>query len=222
MRRAPWWMCVALIAACGSEVTVEEAEVDRDSGGERTEVVVVREEAPAEEDDGVGQRAIAEMAPTEGNAASGTVVFTQQEGSLKVTVNLSGFAPGSSHGFHVHETGDCSAPDGSSAGGHYNPEGHDHHMPPDEPRHAGDMGNVAADADGNVSQEMTFTNISLENANAIVGKAVIVHANLDDGGQPTGNAGARLACGVIHLETAETAPEAAAEESASDEETMAP
>ena len=77
------------------------------------------------------------MAPTEGNAASGTVVFTQQEGSLKVTVNLSGFAPGSSHGFHVHETGDCSAPDGSSAGGHYNPEGHDHHMPPDEPRHAG-------------------------------------------------------------------------------------
>ena len=227
MKRAPWWMCVALIAACGSEVTVEEAEVDRNEGGE-TEVVVIREEVPAE-DDGVGHRAIAEMAPTEGSAVSGTVVFTQQEGSLKVRVRLSGFQAGSSHGFHIHETGDCSAADGSSAGGHFNPEGNDHDVPPDEPRHAGDMGNVAADADGNVEEEMTFTDITLENANAIVGKAVIVHADLDDGSQPTGNAGARAACGVIRLENAEDgAGEEAAmaparsSAAADEEETMAP
>ena len=116
---------------------------------------------------------------------------------MGVRVALTGFEPGTRHGFHVHETGDCSAPDGTSAGGHFNPDGHDHGLPEASARHAGDLGNVEADAEGNVDAEMRFTDLHLDGEHGIGGRAVILHANADDGGQPTGNAGPRIACGVI-------------------------
>jgi len=141
----------------------------------------------------------AKIEPTQGNSVHGTVRFTgQPDGSVQVVADLEGLTPNAQHAIHVHETGDCSAPDAMSAGGHYNPEGKPHGLPPAEERHAGDLGNLTADASGNAHYTITVNNISVSNGkNPVLGKAVIVHAKLDDGGQPTGNAGARLGCGVI-------------------------
>jgi len=139
------------------------------------------------------------LEPTQGHATRGTVTFTEmKDGSVKVVADLTGLVPAQQHAMHVHEKGDCSAPDASSAGSHYNPGGHDHGLPPGEPRHAGDLGNVTADANGAAHYELTITNVSVKGAkNPIDGRAVIVHAKPDDGGQPVGNAGGRIACGVI-------------------------
>jgi len=225
-------LLAALAIGCGSEPADDGTTTDESTGGEsetETEVDVVREEPDTEPM--AGARAVAEMAPTEGNSVSGTVVFTQQEGSLSVSVELTGFEAGTTHGIHVHETGDCSAPDGTSAGGHYNPESHDHALPDDTPRHAGDMGNVTADDQGAVMTHLSFDNISIGGENPIENRAVIVHAQPDDGGQPTGNAGARLACGVIIIggEATAEAPAPAARSAApaapaagAEEEEMAP
>jgi len=89
-----------------------------------------------------------------------------------------------------------------SAGGHYNPEGHQHGLPDSENRHAGDLGNVQADDQGKAHYEITVKGISISGEhNPIIGRGVIVHAKLDDGGQPVGNAGGRIACGVIGFAT---------------------
>ncbi len=143
--------------------------------------------------------ASADLSATQGNTTAGTVTFTEmQDGTVHVVADLTGLGPGRQHAMHVHETGDCSAPDASSAGSHYNPEQHAHGLPPAEPRHAGDLGNVTADAEGKAHYEITVTNLTIRGAKSpIDGKAVIVHANPDDGGQPVGNAGGRVACGVI-------------------------
>jgi len=225
--------CATEPADDGTDETTTGSETETDT---ETDVEVVRE-GPATAD--VGARAVAEMAPTEGNSASGTVVFRQGDDSLQVSVSLTGLEAGSVHGFHVHETGDCSAPDGTSAGGHYNPEGHTHALPDERPRHAGDMGNVTADDEGNVEATLEFDNISLGGDNPVEDRGLILHASPDDGGQPTGNAGARIACGVIAMDgetmavpTADPAPAAAPparrsvtaeeESAADDEEEMAP
>jgi Cu-Zn family superoxide dismutase len=143
----------------------------------------------------------AKVAPTEGNHCNGTVDFVaQKDGSVKVIVDLQALEPNSVHAIHVHEVGDCSAPDAMSAKGHYNPEGKPHGMPPAEDRHAGDLGNMTADKDGKVHYEVTVTNITLATSrNPVLGHAVIVHATQDDGSQPVGNAGARIGCGVIEV-----------------------
>ena len=144
------------------------------------------------------KQAVAVLHPTAGNKAHGTVTFTQDGDKVKVTAHLEGLNPGQKHAFHVHQFGDCSSPDGMSAGGHYNPEGHQHGLPEKEMRHAGDLGNVQADNDGKAHYEITVDNISVAGVkNPIIGRGVIVHAKVDDGGQPVGNAGARIACGVI-------------------------
>ena len=154
---------------------------------------------PSEE--GGPVRAAAELKPTEGSRVSGTVTFVAADGEVRVVADLQGLEPGK-HGFHVHEKGDCSAPDASSAGGHLNPAGSSHgaQTDPGEKRHVGDLGNVEADADGKVHLEVTDQVIALEGENSIVGKAVVVHAQADDlTSQPTGDAGGRLACGVIEI-----------------------
>ncbi len=141
---------------------------------------------------------IAVLTPTEGNDVNGTVMFTQDGDKVTATAEVTGLDPNSKHGFHIHEFGDISASDGTSAGGHYNPEGHDHALPTTEVRHAGDLGNLEADADGVAELTITVDNVSLvEGEAAIIGRGVIVHAKADDGGQPTGNAGDRIAMGVI-------------------------
>lgn len=144
------------------------------------------------------KNAVAVLHPTAGQQCHGVVRFTQEGESVKVVADLEGLKPGQKHAFHIHQYGDCSAPDGMSAGGHYNPEGHQHGLPDTENRHAGDLGNIQADDQGKAHYEVTVKNISISGPkNPIIGRAVIVHAKLDDGGQPVGNAGARIGCGVI-------------------------
>ncbi|GIW70777.1 MAG: superoxide dismutase [Cu-Zn] [Planctomycetota bacterium] len=146
-------------------------------------------------------RAIAVLHPTAGHTAHGVVRFVEEQGKVRVQARIEGLAPHGTHGFHIHEYGDCSAPDGTSAGGHYNPEGHPHAGPQAFPRHAGDLGNVVADEHGVATLELVLDNITIAGAkNPILGRGMIVHAQADDlKSQPTGAAGARIACGVIGI-----------------------
>ena len=144
------------------------------------------------------ERAVCVLTATDGNAAHGTVTFTKTGDGVKVVAEVSGLNPNQAHAIHIHEYGDLRSADGSAAAGHYNPEGHEHGLPDVEKRHAGDFGNLQADADGNARLELTATNITIAGpTNPIVGRGMIVHAEPDDGGQPVGNAGARIAQGVI-------------------------
>ncbi|MEE2857764.1 MAG: superoxide dismutase family protein [Planctomycetota bacterium] len=144
-----------------------------------------------------GRVLVAVMTPTAGNKAQGTVTFTGTKGGIQVDANISGLSPGD-HAIHIHQYGDLRKNDGKGTGGHYNPEGHDHALPSTEMRHAGDLGNLSADADGNASYSITIDNVTLDGThNPIIGRGVIIHAKVDDGGQPTGNAGARVSQGVI-------------------------
>lgn len=149
-----------------------------------------------------GLTATATLVAKSGSRVSGTVTFTQQAEGVLVFAIVSGLTPGS-HGFHIHETGDCSAPDGSSAGGHFNPGSMPHGGPDAGEHHAGDLGNIVADEAGNANYEKVIPGITLEEgSNSVIGRAVVVHESADDmTTQPTGNAGGRLACGVIEAAT---------------------
>jgi len=141
--------------------------------------------------------AVAVLHPTQGNTVEGTVHFLAVAGGVNVKASLKGLAAGS-HGFHVHEFGDCTAPDATSAGGHFNPRGEPHGAPTDAHRHAGDLGNIQATSDGTATLEWTDPQMKLDGSDGVAGHAVIIHANADDlKTQPTGNAGGRVACGVI-------------------------
>ena len=145
------------------------------------------------------ERAIAVVYPTEGNNVSGLVTFHQVGKEVKVMAKISGLTPNQEHGFHIHEFGE-SAKNGTSAGGHYNPEGHDHDLPPNPMRHAGSFGNLQADENGNADFELMDNTITIAGRkNPIVGRSVIIHAKKDTGVQPTGGAGARIGMGVIGI-----------------------
>ena len=141
--------------------------------------------------------AVADLAPTKGNTARGIVTFTAQGDRLHVVADVSGLTPGA-HGFHVHEKGDCSADDAMSAGGHFNPTAKPHGDPSSANHHAGDMPMLVADASGRAHLDADIDSATIGGSNDIAGKGVIVHKDPDDfQTQPTGNSGARLACGVI-------------------------
>jgi Cu-Zn family superoxide dismutase len=144
-------------------------------------------------------KAICVVQPLGQSKVAGKVVFTQQRGGVEINAELTGLAPGE-HGFHVHEFGDCSMADGTCAGAHFNPTGAPHGGPDDEQRHAGDFGNVNADSSGKATYKRVDNMISLNGRNSIVGRSIIVHADPDDlKTQPSGNAGARVGCGVIGI-----------------------
>ena len=147
---------------------------------------------------GDGPKAVAKLEATKGNTATGTVTFTQDGDKVAVNAQVSGLKPGSTHGFHVHEKGDCSSGDGMSTGGHFNPFGKPH-GPQSGEHHGGDMPSLVADANGNASAKFELSGVSVGSGPGdLVGKGLIVHANPDDyTTQPTGNAGGRIACGVI-------------------------
>ena len=145
-----------------------------------------------------GPRAVANLASTKGNSASGTVTFEQRGGKVRVSGTVTGLKPNAEHGFHVHEKGDCSSGDGMSAGGHFNPEGKPH-GPQTAPHHAGDMPSLKADAGGRAKATFVLEGVTVSpGPTSVVGRGLIVHKDPDDyRTQPTGNAGARLACAVI-------------------------
>lgn len=165
---------------------------------------IAREEAPMDAPFPVEQvepvtQAVAVLHPTEGNDVSGIVHFVDSGAGIRVIADVEGLSPGP-HGFHVHQFGDCSAPDGTSAGGHFNPDDMPHGAPTDTERHVGDLGNISADDMGVAHFEWTDTFLSFRGTHSMVGRGVIVHAQEDDfTTQPTGAAGPRLACGVIGI-----------------------
>ena len=143
--------------------------------------------------------AVAVIKPTAGNKCEGVVHFVTEAGGVHVKGSISNLEPNSEHAFHIHELGDISGADGMSTGGHYNPEGHKHGGPHDAMHHAGDFGNVKADAGGVAHIDFVVSDISVSgDKNPIVGRGLILHAKADDlKTQPTGNAGGRIGAGVI-------------------------
>ncbi|MCP4446616.1 MAG: superoxide dismutase family protein [Myxococcales bacterium] len=149
----------------------------------------------------------AKVIAASGSKVSGTVHFSMKGETVGVHATISGLAPGE-HGFHVHEKGDCSSPDAKSAGGHFNPHSVDHGDPKGETHHAGDLGNIAANAEGTaeltVDLPSSFLSLAPDAANNIVGRAVVVHGGVDDlKSQPSGASGPRVGCGVIEMYKAE-------------------
>ena len=146
-----------------------------------------------------GPRATARLQPTSGNSTAGTVDFVQVGDKVRVSAKVSGLKPGQEHGLHVHEAGDCSSADGMSAKGHFNPLGKPHGPGRTAERHAGDMPNLKADASGNANMTVVLDVITVPaGPTSVMGRGVIVHAQPDDYvSQPVGNAGARIACGVV-------------------------
>lgn len=129
---------------------------------------------------------------------SGNVDFKTTEKGILVTADVKGLKPNSVHGFHIHENGKCEAPDYKSAGGHFNPHGTDHAGPGAPKKHVGDLGNLVADAKGNAKKKILLSNEEVKQLDMISGKALIIHANADDlVSNPSGNAGDRIACGII-------------------------
>lgn len=141
----------------------------------------------------------AALEPTRGNAAAGTVHFVQAGDTVQVSGQISGLKPGTEHGFHIHEKGDCSSGDGMSTGGHFNPGSHAHGRHGEGMHHTGDLPSLKADAKGVARFAFTSRSIRVGSGdNNVVGRGLIVHRDPDDfATQPTGNAGPRLACAVI-------------------------
>lgn len=143
--------------------------------------------------------AFGHLAPTRGNTATGHITFADQGGRVRVSGQVTGLKPNAEHGFHVHETGDCGSPDGMSTGGHYNPDGMPHGQHSMPQHHAGDLPSLKADANGVARIDAVVMNLGIGSGRAdLLGRGLIVHADPDDyRTQPTGNAGARIACAVI-------------------------
>ena len=147
-------------------------------------------------------RATAQLQSTKGNKTFGEATFEQVGDKVHVVIYVQGLKPGQEHGLHIHEVGDCSSGDGMSAKGHFNPHGKPHGNPGTMERHAGDLPALKAGKDGRAKVDVKLDVITVSAGPAsVIGRGLIVHADPDDyKTQPTGNAGARLACGVIRAE----------------------
>lgn len=146
------------------------------------------------------ERAEAPLQARSGSQVAGTLSLVAMGDGVHVTGRISGLKPNGTHAFHIHEKGDCSAADASSAGGHFNPTGQPHGRASHGAHHLGDADNLKADAAGVASVNAHFSGVSLRSgaANDVAGKAIVVHADPDDyASQPAGNAGKRIACGMI-------------------------
>ena len=180
----PALLLLVLLPACG---TREEAPTP----AAEPEVVV---EEPA------ALVAVAVLKPRADSQASGTVTFTEVDGGVEMVADVARAAPGP-HGIHLHEFGDCSADDFTSAGAHFNPADVPHGGPGDSVRHAGDFGNIEIGEDGTGRLRLTTDMLTVApGPNTVVGRAVILHETADDlESQPTGAAGGRIACGIVRL-----------------------
>lgn len=148
--------------------------------------------------------AMVQLAATQGNTANGGLKIAAAGNAVKLSGTVQGLKPASEFGFHFHEKGDCSSPDATSAGAHFNPTDAAHGHPQNPPHHAGDMLNVRSDAQGVAEVSLDNANVSLQTGalNDVLGKALVMHAKPDDyTTQPAGDSGDRIACGVIALQT---------------------
>jgi Cu-Zn family superoxide dismutase len=144
-----------------------------------------------------GGKASAVIEGRSGSKLTGSAEFMMHGGTMMVTVTVKGAAPGV-HAVHIHDKGDCSSPDANSAGGHFNPGGHQHGAPDGKEHHAGDLGNMTVEADGTGSIMVHTGDLALEGPNSVIGRSIIIHDKPDDFvTQPTGNAGGRIGCGAI-------------------------
>lgn len=183
------------IALAASLILTPAGAADHEGGGEHA--------AHASELDEVTSL-VAVIRPANDSSVSGTVTFDQVDGGVEVTAEITGLLPDAKHAIHIHEYGDVTAADGTSAGGHYSPHGHHHGLPSETNRHAGDLGNLETDLNGKATMSMVVENITLTGPeNPIVGRAVIIHMGKDDGSQPTGGAGKRIGMGVIGIRAVE-------------------
>ena len=141
----------------------------------------------------------ATLQPIKDSGVKGAATFTQKGDKVQLMADIGGLKPNQEHGFHIHKKGDCNSGDGMGAGGHFNPLGKPHAHPSMPERHAGDMFALKADDYGNATLSIELDVITVtEGPTGIIGRGLIVHAQADDyNTQPTGNAGARVACGVI-------------------------
>lgn len=151
--------------------------------------------------------ATARLAPTKGSDASGTATFSSAgKDGVRITIEVSGLKPNAQHGLHIHEKGDCSAPDATSAGPHFSLQGQEHGPHEGDKYHAGDLGNLESDAQGKARKTVVVPDSKLTLAagpSSVVGRAVVVHGGPDDlKSQPAGNSGPRIACGVIERQSA--------------------
>ena len=151
---------------------------------------------------GDGPKATATLDPTKGSTVRGNATFVQHGDKVHVMASVSGLKPNSEFGFHVHEAGDCSSGDGMSTKGHFNPQSKPHGQAGSAEHHAGDLPSLKSDGAGNATLHAEVDIITVSPGPAsIVGRGLIVHAQPDDfKTQPTGNAGARIACAVIRLQ----------------------
>lgn len=189
LARAGAAVLLILVAGCAEQ---EPAEDDLDLIGEDTATTATPTPAAP-------RTLTAQLQPTEGHEVQGSVTFTELSDGVRVAADITGLTEGE-HGFHIHETGDCSAPDASSAGGHFAPDSSAHGGPDESApdAHAGDLGNVTASASGSATYEEEFDDLTFDGPRGVSGRAVVVHADADDlESQPSGEAGERVACGVI-------------------------
>ncbi len=205
-----YWACGLLgltlsLASCSHDNRADARSANDADGSEQSidgkPVQSPSESADAAEARGAAASAVADIQPTSGNPTKGRLTFVAVDGGVHVEGTVAGLTDGGLHGFHVHEKGDCSAPDGKSAGDHFNPSGHPHGNPGEgHEHHLGDMNNLKADSRGNAAVDFVIQGATLGGGGPtdILGRAVIVHQAEDDySTQPSGNSGARIACGVI-------------------------
>jgi Cu-Zn family superoxide dismutase len=180
-------LCCAVLALLLPALLLGAGDVGPANGGEPA----IKMAGPA--------KAVCVLHPLKDSKVHGVVVFTQKGDDIEVNGEIVGLTPGL-HGFHVHEFGDCHSPDGMSSGAHFNPTKAMHGGPHSKNRHVGDLGNIKADEDGKAVIRMTDGMIKLHGPHSIIGRALIVHAKADDEkSQPAGDAGGRIACGVIGI-----------------------
>jgi Cu-Zn family superoxide dismutase len=148
--------------------------------------------------------AAVQLSSTQGNTANGGLKISAAGSGVRISGMVQGLKPDSEFGFHFHEKGDCSAPDATSAGAHFNPNNQQHGSPEGQPHHAGDMPNVKSDAQGVAEVSIDNPDVTLQSGqpNGVLGKALVMHAKPDDyKTQPSGDSGDRIACGVVAVQT---------------------
>jgi superoxide dismutase, Cu-Zn family len=190
-------VAAALLSGCGKRDEAASPAADT-ADTPATTVTPAPADAPAP---APADTASAQLAPTQGHTAAGTLTIQAEGDALRISGALQGLTPNAEFGFHIHEKGDCSAPDASSAGGHFNPGNSPHGNPQSATHHAGDMLNAKSDAQGMAQVDAVASGVSLAagQPNDARGKAIVLHEKADDyATQPSGNSGARIACGVIN------------------------